>query len=140
MLLLTRVLTAAAAVRPLVSRSAVDSSIVRARPLCASAGMLPPHIEDLKEDLESGEAQLFDVREPNEAAQGMLSEAQLVPLSELQRGVTPEQDPTKLTYVHCAAGIRVHYAAPILESMGFERVVPLQEGFASLVQLGFETK
>ena len=42
-----------------------------------------------------------------------------------------------LTYVHCAAGIRVHYAAPILEAMGFERVVPLQEGFGELAMIGF---
>ena len=33
----------------------------------------------------SGEAQLFDVREPGEAANGMLTDAQLVPLSELQQ-------------------------------------------------------
>ena len=40
------------------------------------------------------------------------------------------------TYFHCAAGIRVHPAADILRSMGFERVVPLQEGFAQLAQSG----
>ena len=83
--------------------------------------------------------QLFDVREPDEAASGKLRAAELVPLSELQQGMPP---PTpiprdKLTYVHCAAGIRVHYAAPILEAMGFERVVPLQEGFATLRSMGF---
>lgn len=112
---------------------------LRVRSLVCSAGQaLPDHLEDLKEELATGEAQLFDVREPNEAAQGMLSQAQLVPLSELQEGVKPNQDPTKLTYVHCAAGIRVHYAAPILEQMGFERVVPLQEGYASLRNYGFE--
>lgn len=30
----------------------------------------------------------------------------------------PAADKAKLTYLHCAAGIRVHYAKPILESMG----------------------
>lgn len=104
---------------------------------------LPAHIEDLKEELESGEAQLFDVREPGEAEMGMLKDATLVPLSILQQGLAPDAegiDPTKLTYVHCAAGVRVHSAAPILEAMGFERVVPLQEGFATLLNYGFETK
>ena len=111
------------------------------RSVC-SAGLsaLPEHLETMKEELESGEAQLFDVREPNEAAAGMLRDAVLVPLSELQQGVKPDQDPTKLTYVHCAAGIRVHYAAPILEKLGFERVVPLQEGYASLLDYGFKPK
>ena len=98
------------------------------------------HLEDLKEELASGEAVLFDVREPNEAASGMLRDAVLVPLSELQQGIAPDEDPTKLTYVHCAAGIRVHYAAPILEKLGFERVVPLQEGYAALLDWGFEPK
>lgn len=70
----------------------------------------------------------------------MLRDAQLVPLSALQQGVKPDFSTTTLTYVHCAAGIRVHYAAPILEQMGFERVVPLAEGYASLVNLGFEPK
>ena len=112
-----------------------------ARPLvCSAVPPLPMHLEDLKESLESGEAQLFDVREPGEAEMGMLRDAQLVPLSDLQQGVKPPHDTSLLTYVHCAAGIRVHYAAPILEQMGYERVVPLQEGFASLVQYGFETK
>jgi rhodanese-related sulfurtransferase len=40
--------------------------------------------------------------------------------------------------LHCAAGVRVHAAAPILESMGFKRVVPLQEGFGLLVHLGVD--
>ena len=99
------------------------------------------------EELSSGEAQLFDVREPGEAEAGMLRDATLVPLSALQDGrLSASQmesagiDKTKLTYVHCAAGIRVHYAAPILEAIGFERVVPLQEGYASLVKFGFEEK
>jgi len=45
---------------------------------------------------------------------------------------------TVKTYVHCAAGVRVHAAAPILEALGFERVIPLQEGFATLANLGFD--
>ena len=59
--------------------------------------------------------------------------------SELQQGIEPQgKDKTKLTYVHCAAGIRVHPASEFLQRMGFERVVPLQEGYASLLQYGFE--
>ena len=78
------------------------------------------------------------MREENEAASGKLQAAELVPLSELQQGMAPPAPlpRDKLTYVHCAAGIRIHYAAPILEAMGFERVVPLQEGYASLRAMG----
>eukprot|EP00966_Prymnesium_polylepis_P019403 447323-Prymnesium_polylepis.1 len=110
----------------------------RARSLVCTAPVLPDHIEDMLEELASGEAQLFDVREPMEAGAGKLKAAQLVPLSELQQGMPPPMPipRDKLTYVHCAAGIRVHYAAPILEKMGFERVVPLQEGYATLRAMG----
>ena len=98
----------------------------------------------MRDELATGEAQLFDVREPNEAQRGMLRDAELVPLSQLQHGNPPKQivgpnpiDPDKVTYVHCAAGVRVYPAASILEQMGFERVVPLQEGYMTLLQLGF---
>ena len=92
----------------------------------------------MKEELESGEAQLFDVREPDEWSRGHLRIAKPVPLSQLRDGVAPGHDRTLLTYLHCAAGVRVHPAAGALESMGFERVVPLQEGFVTLAQMGFD--
>ena len=127
-------LTAAACTRPLIRAST--------RPLVvasASGGSpLPPHLLDLVEELQSGEAQLFDVREPQEAAAGKLKLSKLVPLSDLQEGMMPPHDPALLTYLHCAAGVRVHPAAAILQEMGFERVVPMQEGFGTLYQLGFE--
>ena len=92
----------------------------------------------MKDELESGEAQLFDVREPNEWAAGHLVDAKHVPLSDLAEGYAPPHDKALITYLHCAAGVRVHPAAGALQSMGFERVVPLPEGFATLAQWGFK--
>ena len=84
MLLSARLLaTAALATRvPLAPRPVA----VRARPLVCSglqrpnSPPLPDHLEDMAEELESGEAQLFDVREPGEVYEGMLAIAQHVPL------------------------------------------------------------
>lgn len=45
---------------------------------------LPPYLLELREELAAGEAQLFDVREPNEYAVGALAQSCLVPLSDLQ--------------------------------------------------------
>ena len=90
----------------------------------------------MQEGITSGEAQLFDVREPHEHAQGMLKYAAPVPLSALS-ALSDSLNKDKITYLHCAAGVRVHPAADILKEMGFEHVVPLQEGFASLYKLGF---
>ena len=101
---------------------------------------LPDHLQEMHEQLTSGEAQLYDVREPGEHAQGMLACSEPVPLSMLQEGMFANSDfldKTKITYLHCAAGIRVHPAAGCLQAMGFERVIPLQEGFGSLANLGF---
>lgn len=106
-----------------------------------AATALPPHLRAMADELASGEAQLFDVREPREARMGKLKASILVPLSQLQEGKSPSKksaDPTKLTYLHCAAGVRVHPSKERLEAFGYERVVALQEGFATLANLGFE--
>ena len=99
---------------------------------------LPDHLTQMMAEITAGEAQLFDVREPQEQAQGMLACAEKVPLSMLQNGYFSQGylDSSKITYLHCAAGIRVHPSAAILADMGFERIVPLQEGFGALYNLG----
>ena len=139
--MLSLLTTSLAAYAPATRMAAMASLRVSPRSLVtAQMPPLPMHLEDLKESLESGEAVLFDVREPNEHAMGMLADAVAAPLSELQQGMCPRADKSTLTYLHCAAGIRVYPAADALQQLGFERVVPLQEGYASLVQYGFEQK
>ena len=100
---------------------------------------LPPHLATMADELSRGEAQLLDVREPHEAVAGKLAVSKLVPLSDLREGRVPHScDPKLMTYLHCAAGVRVHPAATLMRSMGYGRVVPLLEGFAALVHMGFE--
>lgn len=96
-------------------------------------------IEDMRDELEAGEAQLLDVRETDEWEAGHLSQATLVPLSGLREGSCPA-GPNKAmkTYLHCRSGRRVLEAAPLLEQLGFSQVVPLQEGFEDLMAEGFE--
>ena len=97
------------------------------------------HLEQLKEELANGSAQLLDVREQEEWEEGHLTQATLVPLSQLKEFEEPENIPSdKKTYIHCRSGGRVQIAAPILEDMGFSEVIPLDEGFAELVSEGFE--
>lgn len=94
-------------------------------------------IADVLDEVKAGEAQLIDVRERHEWAAGHLEDAHLAPLSELQQGILAAAvDQDAKLYVHCAAGVRVHAAAPLLRSLGCGEVIPLQEGFASLLQLG----
>lgn len=94
-------------------------------------------IDEVREEIEAGTAQLLDVREQNEWDMGHLSDAKLVPLSQLQHGIEPTDfDQSKKTYLHCRSGQRVYAAAPILKAMGFEDVTPLDEGFEELVANG----
>jgi rhodanese-related sulfurtransferase len=95
-------------------------------------------LDDMKDQLEDGEAQLFDVREQDEWDAGHLSQASLVPLSSLSEGLEPEGfDKNKKVYLHCRSGKRVMTAAPLLENMGFSDVTPLNEGFEALMAEGF---
>jgi len=102
---------------------------------------VPEHVAEAKEAVAAGDALLLDVREPHEWAQGHFKSAINVPLSALQRGMCP---PTVLSqldrrlYLHCAAGVRVHSAAPVLHSLGCLDVVPLQEGFQELYYYQFD--
>ena len=96
-------------------------------------------VQQLKEELDAGTAQLLDVREPDEWAAGHLAQAILVPLSVLKENQRPETlDASKKTYLHCRSGRRVLTAKPLLNAMGFVDVVALNEGFDDLVKLGFE--
>ena len=98
------------------------------------------HLQQMKEELEAGTAQLLDVREFNEWQEGHLSQAIFAPLSELEAGDEPEGvDLDKKTYLHCRSGQRVHMAAPLLEDLGIAEVIPLDEGFVQLVEEGFES-
>lgn len=101
---------------------------------------LPAHLEQMRQKLVNGEAQLFDVREQDEWDEGHLAGVELVSLSMLQggEGVPARVNNSKETYLHCRSGVRVHAAAPILRSLGFTQVIPLSEGFERLVSLGFK--
>lgn len=99
------------------------------------------HLDLLKNELSTGQAQMFDIRENDEWNDGHLAQASFIPLSELRVGLEPEnKDMTLKTYLYCRSGNRVHMAKPILESMGFQNVIALQEGFDELADYGFETE
>ena len=95
-------------------------------------------IRDAMDDVKAGRAQLVDCREPHEWAAGHLLHAKLAPLSVLQQGILPDgiEPDEKKIYLYCAAGVRVHHAAPLMRGLGCAGVVPLQEGFNSLLKLG----
>lgn len=97
------------------------------------------HLEKMREELESDEAQLLDVREQGEWEESHLKQAKLVPLSLIKESQIPKDlDKEKKTYLHCRSGRRVLQAEQLLLDMGFQKVIALDEGFDDLVMEGFE--
>jgi rhodanese-related sulfurtransferase len=95
----------------------------------------------IQEEILAGTAQLFDVREQDEWEAGHLKLAHLITLSELREGEEPSDsfERSKKTYLHCRSGGRVLEAEPILtNNFDFESVIPLAEGYNTLIEEGFE--
>ncbi|BBX10673.1 MBL fold metallo-hydrolase [Mycolicibacterium aichiense] len=74
--------------------------------------------------------QLVDVRNPGEAAAGMVSGAVNIPVGQLPDRVG-ELDPHKPTVVYCAGGYRSSVAASLLRKRGFDDVSDLLGGYAA---------
>jgi rhodanese-related sulfurtransferase len=74
------------------------------------------------------ELQMVDVRNPGEAAAGMIAGAVNIPVGQLPDRVG-ELDPRKPTVVYCAGGYRSSVAASFLRQRGFEDVSDVLGGY-----------
>lgn len=77
------------------------------------------------------DAQLIDVREPDEVAGGTLAGARNIPLGELPDRLT-ELDPARRVVLLCRSGNRSGAAAEFLTENGFDDVVNLTGGMLAL--------
>ncbi len=77
------------------------------------------------------DAQLVDVREPNEVAAGTLPGAVNIPLGELPARVG-ELDPSRRVVLLCRSGARSAAAAQALTTAGFTDVVNLSGGMLAV--------
>ena len=77
--------------------------------------------------------QLVDVRNPGEAALGMIKGAVNIPVGQLP-GRVNELDPAKPTVVYCAGGYRSSVAASLLREMGFADVSDVLGGYDAWTQ------
>ncbi|KAJ3683011.1 hypothetical protein LUZ60_013238 [Juncus effusus] len=77
------------------------------------------------------EAQLIDVREPDEVAQASLPGFKMLPLRQFGTWgsvITDEFDPAKDTYIMCHHGVRSMQVAKWLQSQGFKRLFNVAGG------------
>jgi len=80
---------------------------------------------------------IFDVREPDEFADGHIPTATNVPLSTIETGYTviPMDGPV---FIHCRSGVRSLKAIGILESLGYGNLINVVGGFMGWVEAGGE--
>jgi rhodanese-related sulfurtransferase/rubrerythrin len=84
-------------------------------------------VEEFLKDHHPDDYNLLDVRQPIEYEQGHLPGAIMIPVGELQAGVS-QLDPQRPTVVYCASGIRSRAAAATLLPAGFKEVFNLEGG------------
>jgi rhodanese-related sulfurtransferase len=86
--------------------------------------------------LEEQTAQVVDVREPDEWADGHIAGAIHIPLGELGNRVG-ELDPERPVITLCHAGVRSLYAADALIKSGFADVASLAGGMVAWEEAGY---
>lgn len=93
--------------------------------------------EEVKEQLDSKKAAVFDVRKETEYASEHVSDAVNTPLSSINDYLT-EFPKENIFFVHCAGGYRSVIAASILKSRGIHNLVDIGGGFGAIKEAGTE--
>jgi rhodanese-related sulfurtransferase len=117
------------------------AALVAAAAGTASAQHTQDSLDAVKAAVAEQKAVLVDVREADEWQQGHVAGARLVPLSVLERGVTPDQlaraiPKGTIIYTYCLVGGRSVASARFFRAQGYD-VRPLKQGYPELVRFGF---
>lgn len=96
----------------------------------------------VKKNIEDKKAVILDVREVDEWSEGHLAQAKSLPLSQIKKGITPEQlaklaPAGTIIYLHCAAGGRCVQASKLLNKSGRD-LRALKSGYDDLIEAGFQ--
>jgi len=98
-------------------------------------------VAQLKEQIETNDLQIVDVRRPAEYANGHVPRAFNAPLASLDKSIGPlplQKD--KLTAVICAGGYRSSAAASLLQQRGFSTLLNVAGGTGAWVTAGYPTE
>lgn len=87
--------------------------------------MTPQEIKDAVELVNSGEANLIDVRRDEEWENGHAQPALHFDSKRMEAGEVPEIDKTKPVYLYCNSGGRAGRMKLVLENKGFTKVYNL---------------
>lgn len=93
--------------------------------------------EVFQSKIESGSAQLIDVRTPKEFKEGHLKNARNIHLYDQDFGAQIEKlDKEETVYVYCKAGGRSAEAVEIMQKHGFKNIIELDGGTDSWSESG----
>ena len=92
-------------------------------------------VHELKAVVEQGEAEVVDVREPWEYAEGHVPGARLVPLAQVP-ALVGDLSADQPVYLICAVGARSGQAAQYLSRLGVD-AVNVEGGTAEWVRAGY---
>ncbi|HLF40600.1 MAG TPA: rhodanese-like domain-containing protein [Acidimicrobiia bacterium] len=101
-------------------------------------------VEQMADEMGSGDVVVVDLREAEELAQtGKIPGALHIPRGTLELkadptspGHRPELDPTKRVILHCAGGGRSALAVLTMKELGYHNVAHLEGGFGAWQQSG----
>ena len=79
----------------------------------------------IQEEVESGNASLYDVRTADEYASGHFAGAKLHDVQDIQQGIYPDEEKDRKIYVYCRSGNRSAQATHALQEAGFTNIVDL---------------
>lgn len=91
--------------------------------------------ETIKQEMTTGSSYMYDVRTPEEYANGHIEEATLFSLQDMQSGQYPEVSKDATIYVYCRSGSRSAQAKSLLDKQGYTDVVDLGS-YADVQKLG----
>jgi len=86
--------------------------------------------EEVKEEMDRGDAVLIDVRTPAEYAFEHIRGALLAPLSDFDPALLPSQEGKRII-LHCGSGVRSKMAAERMLEAGHKQVAHMEGGIAA---------
>lgn len=94
------------------------------------------NVDEAVQRIASG-ARIVDVREPDETAQGIATDAIVIPRGRLEMDITTDiPDSDTPIVVYCASGVRSLFATEALQAIGYTDVASIDGGFDAWKQAG----
>ena len=80
---------------------------------------------DIEKEVSAGQATLYDVRTPEEYAEGYFMGAKSWPLQDIENSKYPDVDKISKIYIYCRSGNRSAQAETLLKKAGYTDIINL---------------